>query len=214
MSHRRARRTHASGYGPLSPGPLMAVLVAVVAALAASSALGYGEGVQSDEGTKHARDAALGHHSSRASLPVDVFIDARRLGRLVPRRFLGLSFEVSSLRQIGHYGGSGNLVRLLRSLGPGVLRFGGASADTRVAWTAPARPPPAWASGSLGVADLRAVARLASSSGWSVLLTIGLGHFDPSAAAGEAAGARGALGKSLAGTGGGKEGGEVGAPGP
>jgi hypothetical protein len=199
MSHRRARRTHASGYGPLSPGPLTAVLVALVAALAAYSALGYGEGVQSDEGTEHARGAALGHRSSRASLPVDVFIDAHRRGRLVPRRFLGLSFEVSSLRQIGHYGASGNLVRLLRSLGPGVLRFGGVSADTRVAWTAPARPAPAWASGSLGVADLRAVARLASSSGWSVLLTIGLGHFDPAAAAGEAAAARAALGKSLAG---------------
>lgn len=199
MSDRGARKAHAPGYGPLSPGPLLAVLVAAAAALAGYSALGYGEVVSDDGRARHASRAAIAASASGPSIPVAVSIDAAPRGRPVPARFLGLSFEVSSLRQIAQYGSSGNLVRLLRSLGPGVLRFGGVSADTRVAWAAAAGPPPSWASGSLSAADLRALARLASSSGWSVLLTIGLGHFDPTAAAAEAAAARAALGPSLAG---------------
>jgi hypothetical protein len=128
-----------------------------------------------------------------------VFIDARHRGRAVPRGFLGLSFEVSRLPQIAHYAASGNFVRLLRSLGPGVLRFGGVSADTRVAWSDISTPTPAWASGVLSSADLRGLAKLAASTGWRVLLTVGLGHFDPLAAAHEAAAARAALGGMLAG---------------
>ena len=110
MSDRRARGGHAPGYGPLSPGPLIAVVVALAATLAAYSPLGYGEGVQSGEGVEHTQGAALAHRASSASKPVAVFVDERQRGRLVPSGFLGLSFEVSSLRQIAQYGGSGNLV--------------------------------------------------------------------------------------------------------
>jgi hypothetical protein len=46
-------------------------------------------------------------------------------------------------------------------------------------------------------ADLRALARLAEETGWRVLLTIGLGHPEPEAAAREAAAAKSALGESL-----------------
>lgn len=129
-----------------------------------------------------------------ASDPVSVSIDVRRLGAPVPREFLGLSFELSSLPQIARYASSGDFASMLRSLDGGVLRFGGASADTRVAWTDAATPLPAWASFALHVGDFRHLRKLASESGWRILLTIGLAHYDPRAAAREAAAAKTALG--------------------
>jgi hypothetical protein len=133
------------------------------------------------------------------AIAVSVAIDARHPGRPVPRSFNGLSFELTSLREIARFWRSGNMVALLRSLGPGVLRFGGASADTRIAWTDRATPLPQWASAGLEASDLRELKRLADRSGWQVLLTIGLAHFDARAAAREAAAAKAALGGSLAG---------------
>jgi hypothetical protein len=114
-------------------------------------------------------------------------------------RFLGLSFEAAALAQIAGYGQRGNLVTLLRSLGPGVLRFGGVSADTQVAWTDSRTPRPAWARHVIGPRDMRALGRLAAASGWKVLLTVGLAHNEPGAAAREVAFARAALGSRLAG---------------
>jgi hypothetical protein len=172
--------------------------IAVLVALAVFSPLGYGDESPAPS-TRGPALVLLARRSSVRTVPVGVFLDLRRAGRRVPQRFLGLSFEVARLAQVGHYAGRGNLVTMLRSLGPGVLRFGGVSADTRVAWTDTSTPPPAWASGVLGTSDLRALARLASASGWRVLLTLGMGHFDPAAAASEAAAARAALGPNLAG---------------
>jgi hypothetical protein len=131
--------------------------------------------------------------------PVAVSITiANTAGQPVPRGFLGLSFEVAALPQIASYADRGDLATLLRSLGPGMLRFGGVSADTRTAWTDRLRPRPAWASGVLGAADLRRLGRLTSRTDWRVLLTIGLIHYDAGAGAREAAAARAALGGSLA----------------
>jgi hypothetical protein len=131
--------------------------------------------------------------------PVKVSIDRADPGKAVPQGFLGLSFELSNLRQIAGYADDGDLVTLLRSLGPGVLRFGGGSADTRVAWTDAATRRPAWASSVIDPEDLRELDVLAARSGWRILLTIGLAHFEPEAAAREAAAAKAALGASLEG---------------
>lgn len=120
-------------------------------------------------------------------------------GAPVPREFLGLSFELSSASQIASYADSGNFARMLRSLGPGILRLGGASADTRVAWSDAHTPRPAWASSVLVTADLHRLRRLAAETGWRVLLTLGLAHYDPLAAAREATAARHILGGLLAG---------------
>jgi hypothetical protein len=46
--------------------------------------------------------------------------------------------------------------------------------------------------------DLRRLGRLAALSGWKVLLTVGLAHFEPAAAAREVAAAKAALGSHLA----------------
>jgi hypothetical protein len=89
-------------------------------------------------------------------------------------------------------------VALLRSLGPGILRFGGITADENVAWTDAATPKPAWASQTIGPAQLRALGILARRSGWQVLLTVGLAHYEPAAAAREVAAAHHLLGPALA----------------
>ncbi len=133
------------------------------------------------------------------SVAVSVSIDAHHPGAPVPREFLGLSFEAYSLAEIARFGSRGNLVRMLRSLGPGVIRFGGVTADTQVAWTDAATPRPAWATAVLQAGDFRRLRRLAGESGWHILLTIGLAHYDPRAAAREAAAAGRALGSWLAG---------------
>jgi hypothetical protein len=130
---------------------------------------------------------------------LSVSIDSRHPGGHVPREFLGLSFEVSSLNQIARYADRGNLVTMLRSLGSGVLRFGGVSADTEVAWTDARTPLPAWSSKALDAREFRDLRKLAARSGWHVLLTIGLVHYDPRAAAREAAAAKRALGGWLTG---------------
>ncbi len=145
-------------------------------------------------------DAAKPRATPRPVAPtVTVAADRTRPGTAVAPGFLGLSFEASSLPQIARYSDRGNFVTLLRSLGPGVLRFGGVSADTRIAWTDARTPRPAWATGVVDAEDLRELGALASASGWQVVLTVGIVHLEPLAAAREAAAAKAALGGSLAG---------------
>jgi hypothetical protein len=130
-------------------------------------------------------------------IAVSVPVDRSHAGAPVPRDFLGLSFEASALPEVAGYATGGDLVGLLRSLGPGVLRFGGVSADHTTAWAESGSTLPAWASSRLEARALRGLSRLAAESGWRVLLTIGLGHYEPQAAAWEAASAKAALGTSL-----------------
>jgi hypothetical protein len=129
---------------------------------------------------------------------VSVSVDRSHPGPAVPQGFIGLSFEMSALPQMARYSDRGDLVTMLRSLGPGLLRFGGVSADTRIAWTDTVTPRPAWATNVVDVDDFRELAALASASGWHIVLTVGIVHFEPQAAAREVAAAKAALGESLA----------------
>ena len=171
--------------------PLCALVLLVLAPTALAS------------GTAPASSAAAKSHAKpvvKSAPPqntVTVGVDRTRPGPAVPPDFLGLSFEMSSLPQMARYADRGNLVTLLRSLGPGVLRFGGVSADTRIAWTDARTPRPSWASGVVDADDFGQLAALASASGWRIVLTLGIVHFDPQAAAREAAAAQAALGGSL-----------------
>jgi hypothetical protein len=142
-------------------------------------------------GAKHDRAASF------APTPVSVTVDASHPGTPVAQDFLGLSFEVSNLAQIASYANVGDLVTLLRSLGPGELRFGGGSADTRIAWTDRRTARPAWASGVVDADDLRALGTLAAKTGWRIVLTLNLGHYDAVAAAREAVAAKAGLGPWL-----------------
>jgi hypothetical protein len=136
--------------------------------------------------------------ADQSEFPVTVTVDPLGAGRPVPQRFLGLSFEAAALDQLGQYARRGNLVGLLRSLGPGTLRFGGITADQNVGWIDASTPRPSWASSVIGPAQMQALGALARRSGWRILLTVGLAHYEPSAAAREVAAAHRALGPYLA----------------
>lgn len=127
-----------------------------------------------------------------------IAINREAPGHPVPERFLGLSFEAAAIKTLAHDGQRGNLVELLRSLGPGMLRFGGVTADEHVAWTDAETPRPAWARSTIGPFDMSALGVLARRSGWQVLLTVGLAHYEPHTAAREVAAAHRALGPYLA----------------
>jgi hypothetical protein len=149
--------------------------------------------------------AASSHSRAKRADPPDppgslaVTIARAHPGPPVAGRYLGISFEASVLGQVAAYAHRGDFATLLRSLGPGVLRFGGVSADTRIAWTDARTRRPAWASEALRASDFVALRHLAEASGWNVLLTVGLAHFEPVAAAREVAAAKRALGPWLAG---------------
>jgi hypothetical protein len=128
---------------------------------------------------------------------VSVSVNARHPGAPVPENFLGLSFEASALPQIASYANQGDLVEMLRSLGVGVIRFGGVTSDIDVGWADETMARPSWAPEELDPSDLQGLGALAARSGWRVLLSLGLGHFEPEAAASEAAAAKAALGESL-----------------
>jgi hypothetical protein len=129
--------------------------------------------------------------------PVTLRISGRDPGRPVPRDYLGLSFEAAALDELAPDGQQGDLVALMRSLGPGVLRFGGVTADENVAWSEPGLATPAWASATIDEGALRGIGTLVRRAGWKVLLTVGLAHYEPAAAAREVAAAKRAIGAQL-----------------
>jgi hypothetical protein len=132
-------------------------------------------------------------------IPVRLAVASTPASPPTPADFLGLSFEMRSLPAIAADARSGDLVALLRSLGHGVLRFGGVSADEAAAWTGGGGPLPSWARVAITPGDLQGLAALARATGWRVLLTVNLGHYDPTVAAAQAAAAWAALGPYLAG---------------
>ncbi|HEX7609699.1 MAG TPA: hypothetical protein VF380_03415 [Solirubrobacteraceae bacterium] len=173
----------------------LALAALTVAALAVTGVIGNSERAPATT----AEVPAASTPPAPGTVPVAVRVQLRHPGRAVPARYLGLSFEAADLRRIAAYGATGNFVTMLRSLGPGLLRFGGISADTRIAWVDHATPQPSWTALALEARDLSTLRVLAERSGWRVLLTIGLAHYDAASAAREAAAAKSALGPWLAG---------------
>jgi hypothetical protein len=94
---------------------------------------------------------------------ISVSLSGKVAGNLTSQ-YMGLSFESSTLDNGYRYDNVGNLPQLLRNLGTGVIRFGGSSADTDFS--------------GVTQKEASAVARLASATGWKVLYTEGLLHFD------------------------------------
>jgi len=108
--------------------------------------------------------------------------------------FIGLSFEAAIIAQPALSGG--NLAQYMKTLGPGVARFGGNFVDTTF-WTSKGEKAPSWAVTTLTPGDLKRLKTLATDSGWKVILGVNLKHRDPARAADEAKFAQQILGSSL-----------------
>jgi hypothetical protein len=108
--------------------------------------------------------------------------------------FVGFSFEANILA--GTAPSAGNLFQYMKTLGPGVMRFGGNFVDTTF-WTSKGEARPSWAVATLTPADLTRLKTLADNSGWKVILGVTLKHPDAARAADEAKFAQQILGGSL-----------------
>jgi hypothetical protein len=117
-------------------------------------------------------------------------------GATLGERFVGISFEKKLLVQPPLT--KGNLAQYLKTLGPGVLRFGGNQVD-KTFWTSTGEKPPAWGETTLTPQDLERLATLVKASGWQVLYGLNLKHKDAARAADEAAAAKRILGDALIG---------------
>jgi hypothetical protein len=109
---------------------------------------------------------------------------------------VGISFEKNLLAQPPLT--KGNLVQFLKTLGPGVLRFGGNQVD-KTFWTSKGEKAPEWGLTTVTPADLERLATLVKGSGWQVLYGVNLKHKDLARAADEVATAKKVLGDALIG---------------
>jgi hypothetical protein len=125
-------------------------------------------------------------------------VDTSRPGNMFSPGAVGLSTEAREMSSGRLSGGDSSLARLMRLLGPSVLRIGGNSVDFAW-WTSTGEPSPAWATSSVTPADLFALRGLLAATGWRVLLGVDLGHFEPARAADEARYAQVILGAHLLG---------------
>jgi hypothetical protein len=141
-----------------------------------------------------ARPSAAVALAPRAVLTVDM----SKPGNMFEPGAVGLSLETRELStdhlSSNHY----RLVRLMRLLGPSILRIGGNSVDLSW-WTSHDESPPFWATNTVTPADLYILRDLLHTTGWRVLLGVNLGHFEPARAADEALYAREILGTELLG---------------
>ncbi|MHB8241793.1 MAG: hypothetical protein ACYDHN_07355 [Solirubrobacteraceae bacterium] len=125
-------------------------------------------------------------------------VEAGRPGATFARGAVGLSLEAHELDSGRITSAHSRLVRLMRLLGPSVLRIGGGSVDLAW-WTSNGEAAPQWARSTITPADLSSLHGLLRATGWRVLLGVNLGHYEPSRAADEARYAKRILGSELAG---------------
>lgn len=125
-------------------------------------------------------------------------VETGRPGATFGRGAVGLSLEASELDSGRITSSHSRLVRLMRLLGPSVLRIGGGSVDFAW-WTRNGEAAPQWARSTVTPADLSNLHGLLEATGWRALLGVNLGHFEPARAADEARYAQRILGSELAG---------------
>jgi hypothetical protein len=130
--------------------------------------------------------------------PVILRVDTSHRGNAFASGAVGLSTEARELSSGSLDARHSSLVRLMRLLGPSILRIGGDSVDLSW-WTSGNEPAPSWATSIVAPADLYRLRRLLAATGWRALLGVDLGHFEPNRAADEARYARRILGVHLLG---------------
>lgn len=139
---------------------------------------------------------------SAASVPLApaavLRVDTSRPGNEFAPGAVGLSMDAVELGRDNLSASHPSLVRLMRLLGPSVLRIGGSSVDLSW-WTSSGEPAPPWATNTVTPADLSRLRSLLDATGWRVLLGVDLGHFEPARIADEAHVAQQILGPDLLG---------------
>lgn len=149
--------------------------------------------------TRSAASVPTRSATSTSPMPTAVLrLDTSRPGNYFEEGAVGLSADTVDLNGGRRNADHPSLIRLMRLLGPSVLRIGGGSVDSSW-WTSNGESPPAWATNTVTPADLSALRRLLAATGWRVLLGVDLGHFEPARAADEARYAREILGNTLLG---------------
>jgi hypothetical protein len=137
--------------------------------------------------------SGVGSAATTAATPATVTVRSGAGAKLTDN-FIGLSFEVNLLVQPGLT--NGNLTQYLKTLGPGVLRFGGNQVD-KAFWTSKGEKAPSWAATTLTPVELGRLDTLAKTSGWKVILGVNLKQKDAARAADEVGAAKRILGDSL-----------------
>lgn len=128
---------------------------------------------------------------------VNVTFDESHPGNLIPSTFEGLSFETGILAQDANFLNENNkvLIQLMKNIGPGMLRMGGASSDF-ITWSGTARN-----SGTpldvITPTDVDHLSAFAKVTGWPVLFGLNLANNDSGSTASEAAYVYQSLGNSL-----------------
>jgi Glycosyl hydrolase family 79 C-terminal beta domain len=146
---------------------------------------------QSASSSGHVAPAADGARAAPATIAIKP-----GTGASIGERFLGISFEKNLLAQPPLT--RGNLAQFLKTLGPGVLRFGGNQVD-KTFWTSSNEKPPAWALTTVTPQDLERLATLVKASGWKLLYGLNLKHKDAARAADEVAHVKRILGDAVVG---------------
>jgi hypothetical protein len=144
----------------------------------------------------YARSSAV--HNSRSVVAIAVQVDKSHQGPELEVGAVGLSTDVEELESGRLSAGHRDLARLMRLLGPSVLRIGGSSVNFSW-WTSRREPAPSWATNTVTPADLVELRKLLVATGWKVLLGVDLGHFEPHRVTDEAREAQVILGSSLLG---------------
>lgn len=126
-------------------------------------------------------------------------VDTSRPGADFEVGAVGLSTEILELSRGRLSASHPRLVRLMRLLGPSVLRIGAGSVDLSWWTSSSGEPPPPWATSTITPANLRVLHGLLTATGWRVLLGVNFGHFEPARVANEARSAQEILGADLLG---------------
>jgi hypothetical protein len=126
----------------------------------------------------------------------------------IPPRFMGLSYEKSTMTYAYFHPSNSHMIKLFRLLGDGVLRIGGGSVD-QVMWT----PDATGTHSQVTPVEIKALAGFLEATGWPCIYGVNFATSTPAQAAEEVAYAVSVLGSNLLGIEIGNEPDEYGLPG-
>jgi Glycosyl hydrolase family 79 C-terminal beta domain len=127
----------------------------------------------------------VGEARSAKKAVAGVAVRADQAGLAIQPDFLGFSYEAPVLARDYFDVQNQELANLLANLGTGVLRFGGNSVEFTY-WSTKGKVEIPKARAVLTPADLDRLLDFSKRTGWSVMLGLNLGHYDPQMAADEA----------------------------